>query len=395
MSAGMSEKLNNATESLRDATVERFGSVAPGKQSPRTVHQSAQRTADEKHQHVSQKRTNDPQSREARTSRIGGWARILKMLAIGTPAQELEALPICSFGPGGSYLVDWRVNQAAESARRGEARTLAAGIERIAESLTLDLKGWLLAEHPERQHRIDAAPETLNGCPLCGHENQWPNWFVNGHQAPDQTVILTGLRVAEDLKSDLVADPIASAVVEEVRARRSQEAQRDYESLEPVNGRAGFNISAAIGIAEVKSELKKEISASSSCLVGKGSESAEAATAPEPEKINYAEGSWETENTGPFLFRFSDNLEPVSFRLPTVREQAHDADTKATQNSDHDPGLSRSERLLANHAGTGRSTQRLKGNHLRTRRSARAERPSSTSPEQGTLFGDQSDGQAA
>lgn len=391
MSVDIAKKLNSGAESTPNSSVNGRGRVS--RNDGQTQAQSS----------------SNPQSRNSfRQSSANGttgrWGKLLSMLGIGAEAQKADALPICSFGPGGSYLVDWCVNDEAEEARRGEARTLAAGIERIAESLTLDLKGWLLAEHPARHHRIDAAPATLDGCPLCGHENQWPQWFIKGQPAPDQKVILTGLRVAEDLGRELAADPIAAAVVEEARARRQESAEtaevleRTTDSLEPVVRHTGFNISAAIGMAEVKEALKQSAEKPAQSVAGNAVEPAVQSAVdgtPEPEKINYAEGSWETENAGPFLFKFSDNLEPVSFRLPTMREQAHDTDTKATQNPDRDPGLPSSQRVLADNAGTRRSAQRLKGHNLRARRGARTERSSAASPEQGSLFGDQPDGQAA
>lgn len=330
-------------------------------------------------------------------TKTGTWARILKSLGIGTAPGESDALPICSFGPGGSYLVDWCARDAAEASRHNQARTLAAGIERFAECLTLDLKGWLLAEHPERQHRIDAAPETLDGCPLCGHENQWPDWFLKGRAAPDLKTIQIGLRVAEDLKQEISADPVVAAVVEEVRATRPANTDRTQKRVSPQEATEvlqHYNISAAIGKAEVKNEVDDSVGIAQQS-VEKAASVTNADGTPEAGKINYAEGSWDTENAGPFLFRFSDNLEPVSFRLPNIREQSHDPNTQTAQNSDRDSGLSRSERVLTNDAGVGRSAQRLKGNRVRARRGARAERSASACPEQGSLFGNQSDGQAA
>jgi len=325
---------------------------------------------------------------------VGKWVQDLgKNLGMAPATQNCHAVPICSFGPGGSYLVDWQVNIESDFPRRGQARTLAAGIERFAEVLTLDLKGWLLAEHPDRQHRVDSHPATLDACPLCGHENQWPDWFRLGHTAPDNAALHAGLELAKDLRQEMKDDPIMAAMVEAAtveaavaercteRSTESNKAEKDKTKQQPDQR------------MDTKPDTQHKIERND---VERTDTALRPSLTESEEVINYSDGSWDTENAGPFLFKFSDNLEPVSFRLPSgTREHTHDADTQTAQNTHRNPGLPGSQRILADHAGTGRSAQRLQGHHLRARRGARAQKSAHQSAEQGSLFGDQPDGQAA
>src|ERR1035437_6574040 len=72
-------------------------------------------------------------------------------------------LPLCSFGPGGAYVVDWQVlgNDVAIERRVFPPRTLISALHRVTNFLAGDIKGWLIATHPGRQHRADSCPAAL------------------------------------------------------------------------------------------------------------------------------------------------------------------------------------------------------------------------------------------
>ena len=67
-----------------------------------------------------------------------------------------DHLPLCSFGPGGAYIVDWHVLDRDHQAERRifPPRTLGWAIRRLAALLGADLKGWLLAVHPGRAYHL-------------------------------------------------------------------------------------------------------------------------------------------------------------------------------------------------------------------------------------------------
>ncbi|HEY4329697.1 MAG TPA: hypothetical protein VGN88_08165, partial [Phycisphaerae bacterium] len=103
---------------------------------------------------------------------------------ISDPAMRL--LPLCSFGPGGSYIVDWQVKtpDLADPRWAHPPRTLGSIMGRILGAIMWDLKEWLVATHPRRAYRADHAPAALDSCSACGIGSLWPRWFAQGRAAP-------------------------------------------------------------------------------------------------------------------------------------------------------------------------------------------------------------------
>ena len=102
-----------------------------------------------------------------------------------TPAPDIRPdgtadLPLCSFGPGGGYVVDWQVRRPdlADPRRAFPPRTVGSILRRVTGWMLWDLKGWLIATHPSRTYRADSHPAALDPCGACGHSDSWPEWFV-------------------------------------------------------------------------------------------------------------------------------------------------------------------------------------------------------------------------
>ena len=96
--------------------------------------------------------------------------------------EKFEHLPLCSFGPGGAYIVDWEIrhNDLADPRRIFPPRTLGSVVRRLAGWMLWDLQQWLIATHPGRKFRADSHPAALEPCDACGHQSLWPRWFTLG-----------------------------------------------------------------------------------------------------------------------------------------------------------------------------------------------------------------------
>ena len=79
-------------------------------------------------------------------------------------------LPLCSFGPGGSYIVDWQVHtdDLFDRRRLFPPRTLGSIVGRVTGAIFWDLKEWLIASHPRRAFRADHCPAAIDTCGACG-----------------------------------------------------------------------------------------------------------------------------------------------------------------------------------------------------------------------------------
>lgn len=250
-------------------------------------------------------------------------------------------LPLCSFGPGGSYVVDWQIfGRETRGARVYPPRTLGSAVQRVAGQLLGDLAGWLLARHPARQYRMDSCPAALDPCLACGHSNRWPDWFVAGHRAvPWELVAVgTGPQVAQALPASV---PAPDPQPEVVPAMKSTD-------LEPVHN------------------LRQ--SPAGQLLL----------------RLTYCDGP-----------SSEDEVIHNDDRKFLNTEYSHDPHSQATQNFGGDSRLPGAARLLADDAGNRRPARHLQSNGVRARRGARSQRPAAAEPTQGTLFGSQPEGQAA
>src|SRR4051812_28025667 len=116
----------------------------------------------------------------------GSWPAREDRMTPSNATPQLPELPLCSFGPGGSYIVDWQVNTAdlARHPRLYPPRTLGSIVGRVTGALLWDLKEWLIASHPRRAFRVDHCAAALDPCGACGVSSLWPRWFAAGRQAP-------------------------------------------------------------------------------------------------------------------------------------------------------------------------------------------------------------------
>jgi len=102
---------------------------------------------------------------------------------------NVPQLPLCSFGPGGVYVVDWQVltSDISDARWNHPPRTIGSIVRRVAGWILWDLKGWLVAIHPNRAFRADWKPETLKSCPTCGHSATWLHWFAQDQLVQEVT----------------------------------------------------------------------------------------------------------------------------------------------------------------------------------------------------------------
>ncbi len=279
-------------------------------------------------------------------------------------------LPLCCFGPGGSYIVDWQVKKM--DLRDPHARLSAhmfwgSLLWRIFGGLLGDMKLWLLTSHPRRAFRADACPAALDPCKACGHEAFWPHWFVSGQQPPQ-------IRANPDRRRP---------------RRRSRRTANRRTGRIPSRGSSGdlsFPLLATFKPVLLRFRSRYQFSQSpAGRLIARLT----------------AESRNPAESPGLFAPAQARADAPLVEEAPTssisaqTMEASHDPNPQAAQNPHRDPRLSHSQRLLADDAGTGRSARRLKSNHLRAHRGPGKEGPHSPCPEQGSLFGGLADGAAA
>ena len=94
---------------------------------------------------------------------------------LGLPNLREQDLPLCSFGPGGSYLVDWYPHRYRPESSVEEADVPApASPADSSPALTplallgAEIRDWFMGIHPGRVHRQEAHPECFIPCGHCG-----------------------------------------------------------------------------------------------------------------------------------------------------------------------------------------------------------------------------------
>lgn len=264
-----------------------------------------------------------------------------------------STLPLCSFGPGGAYVVDWVVREEdLEMNRRASSpRTIGSLIGRFAGWIARDLKGWLIADHPRRVHRIDWHADSLEPCVVCGTTSSWPRSFVAAFTGVKEETTFAAT-------SEATTTAVAGGEMEESGIWESSDDQMVFPFPKSQDIEMVENFAASPAGA-----LLMRLAATS-----RGAR----------------------QQTGHRDLKQSESPE-----LALNTEYSHDTDTQATENPHRDSGLPSSQRVLPDNAGARRSTRRFQGHNLRARRSARTKGPYSSGPEQGSLFGNLADGQAA
>jgi hypothetical protein len=255
-------------------------------------------------------------------------------------------------------VVDWQVkNGDVNDARRQyPPRTLGSVVRRVAGWMLWDLKGWLIAVHPGREYRADWKPEALEPCVACGHSALWPRWFVEGREGPGGSLNAQERPLATDHWPLTTEDVPAT-----YRFPLDFQGNAELEPVKEFDQSPAGQLIARI-TAGSRDECTMRLFADDDLMPSGGLSLQEA--------------------------------QPASSDIAHL-ENSHDADAQATQNPHCHPGLPGTQRVFANHAGTGGSARRVKGHNLRTRRGARKEGTHPASPEQGSLFGSLADGEAA
>jgi hypothetical protein len=332
-------------------------------------------------------------------------------------------LPLCSFGPGGAYVIDWQVQQRdlSDARRRFPPRTLGSMVRRVAGLVLWDLKGWLVAVHPGREYRIDRRPEALEPCGACGHSALWPRWLVEGRAGPlvDQAVAAVAATASDgrettiapvrqhDAAENMAGDSEAFGARAIVRAGASEPPNpRETPSQEPQEPTATAEKPAddvpanypfpfdCHGSSELEPVREFGRSPAGRLIARLTADSRDGGTMRLFENDDLVPGgSFQQEATAAPVANCLGNGGTPSTAQRT--EMSHDTYPQATQNPHRDPRLPASQRVLPDDAGVGRSTRRLKGHDLRARRGARKETTPASCPEQGSLFGGLADGEAA
>ncbi len=147
-----------------------------------------------------------------------------------------ETAPLCTFGPGGEYVVDWfagrgRLTTTLEkekaalipaSVGAGEASKSSNTGHKCAEAPSLgitplrllsdEFKKFFIGDHPGRIHRSDEHPHWLAPCRTCGQHSQYSPWIVHRGflSRPRSAIMHLGVTAAErvDLSG---ARPFASS----------------------------------------------------------------------------------------------------------------------------------------------------------------------------------------
>lgn len=138
---------------------------------------------------------------------------------LGLPNLRQQDLPLCSFGPGGSYLVDWYPHRyRPESSQEDDAATNASH-DQTGPALTplallgAEIRDWFRGIHPGRVRRVETHPECFIPCRHCGTVDTWQPWRqkISGprQRGWNRPAALVGHRPHHSL---VPADPAASAI---------------------------------------------------------------------------------------------------------------------------------------------------------------------------------------
>jgi hypothetical protein len=289
----------------------------------------------------------------------------------GTPDLMNSRIPLCSFGPGGAYIVDWTVEDEdiAGNVQANHPKTFASLIGRFAGWIARDIKGWLIASHPRRVHRIDSHPESMEPCAACGISSNWSPSLLAEFVEVKCTgrVSMTGAKGANDGAEKIAVDSSFMPRAGLPRRDARNETELEDQLVFPFPKSQDFEMVNDFAASPAGALLMR--------LAGTSRKSATGAAALATEDVA------------------AEAVDRNSLALNT--EYSNDTHTQAAQNSHRDPGLPRSQRLLADNAGVGRSARRFQSHNLRARRSARTKGAYPSGPEQGSLFGNLADGQAA
>ena len=95
-------------------------------------------------------------------------------LAVARPLGQME-VPLCSFGPGGEYVVDWYAHRYRPQ-QLDDQDDSESEIYSPLKLLFREMRDVFLGIHPGRRYRSEARPDLLEPCPLCRQDSQYSPW---------------------------------------------------------------------------------------------------------------------------------------------------------------------------------------------------------------------------
>ena len=95
-------------------------------------------------------------------------------LALGRPLSQMD-VPLCSFGPGGEYVVDWYAHRYRPQQLEDQDDS-DGEIYSPLKLLFREMRDVFLGIHPGRRYRSEARPDLFEPCPVCRQESQYSPW---------------------------------------------------------------------------------------------------------------------------------------------------------------------------------------------------------------------------
>ena len=284
-------------------------------------------------------------------------ARLVKPGSPWSYPLKKAQLPLCSFGPGGDYIVDWYPQNYRPVIFEDQTPPQPRGMGRLA-LLMSELRDWLLGIHPGRQIRSDSHPEHLEPCAACGHQDSWSPWLQGLHHAHAAQSIGPIAAVAHSADDE---DPAASTT--------APPADSTYPVASPHEPPGA--------VIPVKPALSVE----------------NAVSTPAPQCNRNMIGDRAGSTAGHPAAKAVN--ESIPFRPRLHLEQQHDTHSQTTGGDDRDPKLPHQAGLFADHAGIGRRTGRVQGDGIRARSGAVRKKAGAEIGAQGPLFDAIARGEAA
>ena len=96
-------------------------------------------------------------------------------LAIDRSLSHMD-VPLCSFGPGGEYVVDWYAHRYRPQQLENQEDTKGEIFSPL-KLLFREMRDVFLGIHPGRRYRIESRPDLLEPCPTCRRESQYSPWI--------------------------------------------------------------------------------------------------------------------------------------------------------------------------------------------------------------------------
>ncbi len=251
------------------------------------------------------------------------------------PLKKAE-LPLCSFGPGGDYIVDWYPQNYRPTIFEDQPQQDRPVMGRFA-LLMSELRDWLLGIHPGRQLRSEVHPEYLEACGVCGQHDSWSPWTRGERRA-----------AMADVRAKLPAESPTELPVTSVVADITMAIPYPVSPASPATSPMAGE-SSAMAVMNLRTQPVDESSVSESI--------------PFPHHLHL--------------------------------ETQHDPHPKTVGGINRHPKLSPEAGLFSDYAGTGRRAGRVQGNGIRARSGSVRKKAGAAVRTQGTLFDALTRGEAA